>query len=554
MQAGRLHPGLADSAMTIRSTFERLIRHFETSNDTSLLDRTLRCFNGYLTHEEADRLRNLLLLQDFDRALNIIDSLAGPFGADTRLSTRLELMLFMVEQKQAGSVKVESPGAAMARDTSPGDEPGPNADVAYVLDESARMQPLLDFDSFVADRNAGEAETDGEAEESPIESESLPAQAPADSALQTVEAVPTVAHGESGSLDLEDLAVEVAADLEVLAEIEEVEHLPEDDLPAVSDLLPADDVFQSEVFSEAYADDLVGSGSFGELEDEYAAYAYDPDELYAAAEERGALSANKLTREERARQVAADLIARTNWDQSALGLLTHIFVMSGWSATRVAIEREILEGLIREELVLAAHLKAVWAENDYYWIAISLAGNTRLSNSILSWPTALKVVRSFGAIPQVEELEAFVEQLYEHWMETPYLRRAFRSFARFLWFRVANLEGCLAASEPFSFGNPHDLDLAEYSDLGISDIFDMEKDARRKALGVPDILHDRFWSTFYTTTCERHLRREEEREDMRQRSIEAAYRDSGLVDELNDGDEFDSDVVEDMEMEVEDFE
>ncbi|MGC8384397.1 hypothetical protein ACP3P8_16795 [Pseudomonas aeruginosa] len=85
----------------------------------------------------------------------------------------------------------------------------------------------------------------------------------------------------------------------------------------------------------------------------------------------------------------------------------------------------------------------IWAENDIYWIAFDKTGSSRLSYYVLSWPTALLIVRSFESLPQVEEIEVFLENLFASWYENSTLRRAFKAFARYLWFRFANLEGCL---------------------------------------------------------------------------------------------------------------
>src|SRR5690606_31088728 len=164
---------------------------------------------------------------------------------------------------------------------------------------------------------------------------------------------------------------------------------------------------------------------------------------------------DRLSREDRALQKAAELILKADWPLSTLPLVQQIFVASGWGATRIALEREIEKGLIPEELILASHIKIIWAENDVYWIAFDKNGGSRPSHYVLSWPTALLVVRSFESLPQIEELELFLDELFETWYGSGYLRRVFRAFSRYLWFRLANLAGCLPANQPFSFGNPH---------------------------------------------------------------------------------------------------
>jgi len=227
---------------------------------------------------------------------------------------------------------------------------------------------------------------------------------------------------------------------------------------------------------------------FRDLDDDYAAYAFDPDEVFdseeASTPDPDDWLTGKISREDRALQKAAELIGKANWPLSTLSLIQQIFVISGWGQTRLALEREIDKGLTPDELILATHIKVIWSENDIYWIAFDKTGSSRLSHYVLSWPTALLIVRSFESLPQVEEIEVFLESLFASWYENTTLRRAFKAFARYLWFRFANLEGCLPANQPFDFCDPHKLPAEEYSDLGLCDTLEYEKNAILRAYGV----------------------------------------------------------------------
>lgn len=232
---------------------------------------------------------------------------------------------------------------------------------------------------------------------------------------------------------------------------------------------------------------------FRDLDDDYAAYAFDPDEVFdsdeASTPDPVDWLTGKISREDRALQKAAELIGKANWPLSTLPLIQQIFVMSGWGQTRLALEREIEKGLTPDELILAAHIKVIWSENDIYWIAFDKTGSSRLSYYVLSWPTALLIVRSFESLPQVEEVEVFLESLFASWYENTVLRRAFKAFARYLWFRFANLEGCLPANQPFDFCDPHELPAEEYSDLGLCDVLEYEKTEILRAYGVFQTKH-----------------------------------------------------------------
>ncbi|KQW35120.1 MULTISPECIES: hypothetical protein [Pseudomonas] len=250
-------------------------------------------------------------------------------------------------------------------------------------------------------------------------------------------------------------------------------------------------IFEPEAEQEENTHGVVDD--FRALEDDYAAYAFDPDEVFDGDEVQANESddgpADKLSREDRALQKAAELIGKANWPLSTLPLIQQIFVMSGWAQTRLALEREIEKGLTPDELILAAHIKVIWSENDIYWISFDKTGSSRLSHYVLSWPTALLIVRSFESLPQVEEVEVFLVSLFTSWYENPTLRRAFKAFARYLWFRFANLEGCLPANQPFDFCDPHELPAEEYSDLGLCDTLEFEKTEILRAYGVFQTKH-----------------------------------------------------------------
>ena len=291
--------------------------------------------------------------------------------------------------------------------------------------------------------------------------------------------------------DAEDLAL---TDLELNIPVSPQLHLgledPEDPIGFDHDL---QDLSIYEIGAEQEEDNQSVVDDFRDLDDDYAAYAFDPDEVFdseeASTPDPDDWLTGKISREDRALQKAAELVGKTNWPLSTLPLIQQIFVMSGWGPTRLALEREIVKGLTPDELILAAHIKVIWSENDIYWISFDKTGSSRLSHYVLSWPSALLIVRSFESLPQVEEIEIFLENLFSSWYENIILRRAFKAFARYLWFRFANLEGCLPANQPFDFCDPHVLPTEEYSDLGLCDALDYEKTEILRGYGVFQTKH-----------------------------------------------------------------
>lgn len=133
-----------------------------------------------------------------------------------------------------------------------------------------------------------------------------------------------------------------------------------------------------------------------------------------------------ITREVRALQAAIRtgvLFQLTNDD---VRFLAEIYAANGWSACRVAIERELDAGTEMEELELAAAIKEMWLEHYEFYAGM-------ISNyKVMSWPTALAIVRSFGGYPSLEEVEVLLEQLYEHWYYDTVSRKIHRYFGSYV--------------------------------------------------------------------------------------------------------------------------
>ncbi|WP_239985244.1 hypothetical protein [Pseudomonas syringae] len=292
--------------------------------------------------------------------------------------------------------------------------------------------------------------------------------------------------------------------------------------------------------TEYEPESAVSGDDFRDVDDDYAAYAFDPDEVFdeLACEDTNGQS-DRLSRQDRALQKAAELIGSANWPFSALPLVQQIFVMSGWGATRLALEREIEKGLTPQELILASHIKVIWAENDIYWIAFDKTGSSRLSHQVLSWPTALLIVRSFDLLPQMEELEVFLEELFASWYENNIVRRAFRAFARYLWFKFSSLPGCLPANQHFDFCDPRSLPAEEYSDLGFYDLLEIEKAQILRRRGVIATKHPQEPSCYFSDKPPRVIEEPPPKKSIKQNGMDEteSLEDAEDEDEIVDDDD-----------------
>lgn len=153
-----------------------------------------------------------------------------------------------------------------------------------------------------------------------------------------------------------------------------------------------------------------------------------------AEEDEG--NSSKLTRWERAQQIAVEVIYSTNWSGKNLAFLTDVFYENGWGATRVTIEKEILSGTTIDELMLARDFKEIWKNCDRYWITLSKLGPTahvtEATHRQMSWAQTMKIIRCFNWLPSIEELEVFLEDEFEYWYQHTLMRRVFPVFMKYL--------------------------------------------------------------------------------------------------------------------------
>lgn len=130
---------------------------------------------------------------------------------------------------------------------------------------------------------------------------------------------------------------------------------------------------------------------------------------------------------------------------------------NGWAAARVSIEREINKGLLPEELQLALVIRQLWTDNQQYWISfIHVTSNqdgqqTRAAYKNMSWPESLRIIRSFNNTPSEEEIQLFLDQIYDDWYCSAKLQRQYKAFIRYLKYRTGSVRGSLPGKELFSF-------------------------------------------------------------------------------------------------------
>jgi hypothetical protein len=166
-----------------------------------------------------------------------------------------------------------------------------------------------------------------------------------------------------------------------------------------------------------------------------------------------------VSRSERARQKAVEVILRVGWEAEQLEFLTQVFIENGWAAARKAIEREIQAGTTFEQLELAREIRLVWKECDRYWITFSkLNAFSQVTDAVymnLSWSQALRIIRVFQYIPCADELESFLDDEFEFWYSNKILRLRYPAFIKYLnYYRINSDYPYLSADEVRCFDSP----------------------------------------------------------------------------------------------------
>jgi hypothetical protein len=145
--------------------------------------------------------------------------------------------------------------------------------------------------------------------------------------------------------------------------------------------------------------------------------------------------AARVSRRLRARQHAADLLARHGHRESAnIDAIAEIFFHFGWNSCKRALDSQLLRGVTPAELAIAHKARLAWASNPLLTSAASIGGEwARTPQSPFpSWPMAIALIRAFSGPPEEAEIHAFLERELDRYLASDTLHRKFASFASYL--------------------------------------------------------------------------------------------------------------------------
>lgn len=194
------------------------------------------------------------------------------------------------------------------------------------------------------------------------------------------------------------------------------------------------------------------------------------DEIAHREPEEEVQGKSYIGREQRAQQIAAEVLAKSEWSPSHLPLLTQIFIENGWSAARTAIEKEIERGLLPQELALARKIRRFWTQNERYWITFhKIKTNNHYSQADatyrhMSWLEALRIISCFPSVPDITEIYDFIDEAYDHWYSSRILRQHFKAFFKYLKYHTGSMHRTLPGDCMFSFLEPLGADVGVDSD------------------------------------------------------------------------------------------
>lgn len=159
-------------------------------------------------------------------------------------------------------------------------------------------------------------------------------------------------------------------------------------------------------------------------------------------------TSGRVSKSMRARQAAMETGQNFGLTSKEILSIAGIYEENGWANARIAIERELDRGATVEEIYLAAEAKRVWQEHNEYGCGC------RTYYTLLSWPMALRLVRSFSGNPDPEVIEDFFMRIFEHWRNSHNLMRIFWPFSSYLTYRLGVTKGTLDFMPDWTF-EPH---------------------------------------------------------------------------------------------------
>lgn len=150
-----------------------------------------------------------------------------------------------------------------------------------------------------------------------------------------------------------------------------------------------------------------------------------------------------ISSEQRAIQVATELIYEFGLPNELLPVFTHIFDKKSYGPTKSLIIRGISEGYSIKEILLARDVISFWKSQDRFASKFSRLSYNSISYTkfnAISFHDAIHIINSFGLIPDIEEVMHFLELEFESWYQSQKNILNYRSFYSYLFKNRLNID------------------------------------------------------------------------------------------------------------------
>lgn len=141
---------------------------------------------------------------------------------------------------------------------------------------------------------------------------------------------------------------------------------------------------------------------------------------------------SKVSRSGRANQIASALVDRYSLPPAALSTIASIFTENWWGSSRTAVINLLDRGASYQEVFLAFQLRQFWSSNGEFSTYFLESQEPALRKIALPWLVAFDFVRSFQGIPDIAELEQYLNESVEFWMSKRSLHYSYPSYLLYL--------------------------------------------------------------------------------------------------------------------------
>lgn len=145
--------------------------------------------------------------------------------------------------------------------------------------------------------------------------------------------------------------------------------------------------------------------------------------------------ANKISKDDKALQVAINFVAKHGLDESTVSFFEEVFVTFGYGRTKRSLSERLDAGHTVEELEAAFWIKSIWLSSEHF--GLSFRGvSDRISGTerkYCSWIQALTLVNRLPVNVSYDEVLDVMEHQFDNWYHSPNARQRFPMFIDYLF-------------------------------------------------------------------------------------------------------------------------